>query len=84
MGVRVMKFGVGQSATRLEDQRLLTGQGTYTSDINLEGQAYGIVVRSPYAHARFSHIDTSVAKALPGVLAIYTSVDIKAAGLNSI
>ena len=79
-----MKFGVGQSATRLEDQRLLTGQGTYTSDINLEGQAYGIVVRSPYAHARFSHIDTSVAKALPGVLAIYTSVDIKAAGLNSI
>ena len=76
------KFGVGQSPTRLEDQRFLTGQGTYTSDINLDGQAYGIVVRSPYAHARIAGIDTSAATAAPGALAVYTAADIKAAGLK--
>ena len=80
----MLKFGVGQSATRLEDQRLLTGHGTYTSDINLDGQAYGVVVRSPHAHARFNGVDTSAAKASPGVLAVYTADDIKAAGLKSI
>jgi carbon-monoxide dehydrogenase large subunit len=80
----MLKFGVGQSATRLEDQRLLTGRGTYTSDINLDVQAYGVVVRSPHAHARFSNVDTTVARAAPGVLAVYTSDDIKAAGLKSI
>ncbi len=78
------KFGVGQSPTRLEDYRFLTGRGTYTSDINLDGQAYGVVVRSPYAHARIDEIDTSAAKALPGVLAVYTTKDIKAAGLKSL
>ena len=80
----MLKFGVGQSATRLEDQRLLTGHGTYTSDINLDGQAYGVVVRSPYAHARFSSVDPSAAKASPDVLAVYTADDIKAAGLKPI
>ena len=80
----MLKFGVGQSATRLEDQRLLTGHGTYTSDINLDGQVFGVVVRSPHAHARFSGVDTSAAKAAPGVLAVYTADDIKAAGLKSI
>ena len=76
------KFGVGQSPTRLEDQRFLTGQGTYTSDINLDGQAYGIVVRSTYAHARIAGIDTSAATAAPGALAVYTAADIKAVGLK--
>ena len=80
----MLKFGIGQSAPRLEDQRLLTGHGTYTSDISLDGQAYGVVVRSPYAHARFSSIDTSSAKLAPGVLAVYTADDIKAAGLKPI
>ena len=80
----MLKFGVGQSATRLEDQRLLTGHGTYTSDINLDGQAYGVVVRSPHAHARFSSVDTLAAKAAPGVLAVYTADDVKVAGLKSI
>ena len=78
------KFGVGQSPTRLEDHRFLTGRGTYTSDINFDGQAHGVVVRSPYAHARISGIDTSAAKAAPGVLAVYTAEDIKAAGLKSL
>ena len=80
----MLKFGVGQSATRLEDQRLLTGHGTYTSDINLDGQAYCVVVRSPHAHAHFSSVDTLAAKAAPGVLAVYTGDDVKVAGLKSI
>ena len=80
----MVKFGVGQPGTRLEDQRLLTGHGAYTSDINLDGQAYGVVVRSPYAHARFSQVDASAAKAAPGVLTVYTADDIKAAGLKSL
>ena len=80
----MIKFGVGQSATRLEDKRLLTGHGLYTSDINLDGQAYGVVVRSPYAHACFSNIDTSAAKTAPGVLAVYTANDVKDAGLKTI
>ena len=63
---------------------MLTGQGTYTSDINLEGQAYGVVVRSTYAHARFGSVDTSAARAVPGVLTVYTADDIKAAGLKSL
>ena len=45
------KFGIGQPVRRLEDQRLVTGQGRYTDDINLPGQAYLVVVRSPHAHA---------------------------------
>ena len=80
----MVMFGIGQSPTRLEDHRFLTGQGTYTSDINLDGQAYGVVVRSPYAHARIVEIDTSAAMAAPGVLAVYTATDIKAAGLKSL
>ena len=78
----MVKFGVGQPGTRLEDQRLLTGHGAYTSDINVDGQAYGVVVRSPHAHARIANIDTSTAMAAPGVLAVYTAKDIKAAGLK--
>ena len=51
------KFGVGQSVRRVEDQRFITGKGRYTDDIDLPGQAYGCVVRSPEAHARISALD---------------------------
>jgi carbon-monoxide dehydrogenase large subunit len=78
----MIKFGVGQSGVRLEDQRFLTGKGAYTSDLNLDGQAYGVVVRSPHAHARITRIDDSAAKAAPGVLAVFTAKDIAGAGLK--
>lgn len=55
-----MKFGLGQPVPRREDPRLLRGGGQYTGDINLPGQLHGIIVRSPYAHARILSIDTSV------------------------
>ena len=54
------KFGVGQPVKRVEDQRLITGHGRYTDDINMDGQAYGFVLRSPHAHAKIISIDTSL------------------------
>ena len=45
------KFGIGQAVERVEDSRLLTGRGRYTDDIDLDNQAYAVVLRSPHAHA---------------------------------
>lgn len=72
----MMKFGVGQSPKRLEDERLLTGRGRYTDDYTPAGCAYGVTVRSPYAHARITSIDAEAAREMPGVLAVYTHADI--------
>jgi len=71
-----MKFGAGQSPKRVEDARLLKGQGQYTDDISRPGQLYGAVLRSPYGHAKIKSIDTMAALALPGVIAVYTYKDI--------
>lgn len=72
------KFGMGQAIRRVEDQRLLTGQGRYTDDISLPGQAYGYVLRSPFAHARIKKIDAAAARKMPGVLAVLTAAELKA------
>jgi carbon-monoxide dehydrogenase large subunit len=71
-----MKFGVGQSPRRLEDERLLTGKGRYTDDFAPPGTVYAVTLRSPYGHARIRSIDTAPAKAVPGVLAVYTAADV--------
>ncbi|UAJ10294.1 xanthine dehydrogenase family protein molybdopterin-binding subunit [Glacieibacterium megasporae] len=71
-----MKFGIGQSPKRVEDFRLLTGNGRFTDDIQLAGALFAATVRSPYGHARIASIDTSDAKAVPGVVAVYTHADI--------
>jgi aerobic carbon-monoxide dehydrogenase large subunit len=71
-----MKFGIGQSVTRLEDQRLVTGRGAYTDDVQLPGMTFGATVRSPHGHARITSVDLEAALAVPGVLAIYTYQDI--------
>jgi carbon-monoxide dehydrogenase large subunit len=78
------KFGIGQSVRRTEDQRFVTGRGRYTDDINLDGQAYGCVLRAPEAHARIVGIDLEQARSAPGVLAIFTGADIDAEGSNEI
>jgi carbon-monoxide dehydrogenase large subunit len=78
------QFGVGQAVRRVEDARLLTGQGRYTDDINLDGQAYLHIVRSEFAHAKVNGIDVEEAKQSPGVLAVYTIADLDAAGLGDI
>ena len=80
----MIKFGVGQSVTRVEDPRLLTGAGRYADDINLDGQAYAHFVRSPHAHARIESIDASAALGRPGVIAVFTIADVDADGLDQI
>ena len=79
-----MKFGVGQSVARVEDQRLLRGGGRFTDDINLPGQLHGCVVRSPHPHARIAGIDTGPALAAPGVVAVFTGADVAADGLGTL
>jgi carbon-monoxide dehydrogenase large subunit len=71
-----MKFGIGQSVRRVEDERLLTGQGRFTDDLTAEGMVHGLTVRSPYGHARILHINTQAVHNMPGVLAIYTGADV--------
>lgn len=73
-----MKFGIGQSVKRVEDGRLVTGQGRFTDDVTADGMVHGVTVRSPYGHARILGIDTSAAREMPGVLAIYTGADVAA------
>ena len=67
----------GASVKRREDPRLITGQGMFTDDFKLPRMLQMTVLRSPYAHARIRSIDTSQAKALPGVRAVYTAQDLE-------
>src|SRR6201982_2491785 len=78
------EFGIGQAVPRFEDPRLVKGHGRYVADMVFPGMAFGYVLRSPHAHARIRAIDTSKAKAAPGVLAILTSADYKAAGFGDL
>jgi CO/xanthine dehydrogenase Mo-binding subunit len=68
---------LGKNMKRVEDPRLLTGQGGYIDDIKLPGMAYAAVLRSDRAHARIKRIDTAKAKALPGVLLVMTGEEAK-------
>ena len=76
--------GIGKPVARKEDDRLLRGEGRYTDDVNLPGQAYAGVVRSPHAHARIRSIDAREALAMPGVLAVLTGRDAAQDGLKPI
>lgn len=67
---------------RLEDQRFITGTGRFTADLTRSGQVYGVVVRSPHAHADVVSVDVAAALDMPGVLAAYTAADLAAAGLG--
>jgi carbon-monoxide dehydrogenase large subunit len=78
----MQKFGIGQPVARFEDPRLLRGEGRYLGDIDLPGQAYAVVLRSPHAHARINGIDTSVVQTATGALAVYTGADYAADGLG--
>ena len=66
----------GQSLPRLEDARFLTGRGQYIEDIDIPGQAWMQVVRSPHAHATFERIDAAAALEVAGVLGVFTAADL--------
>ena len=82
MDVLPDRFAVGQPVSRTEDPVLLRGEGRYTDDLNLPGQAYAVVVRSRVAHGVLRGIDTTAARAMPGVLAVLTAGDLVAGGMQ--
>jgi len=73
----------GAKIKRREDPRLITGQATYTDDLQFPGMLYAQIVGSPHAHAKIVRVDTSQARRQPGVVAVYTGADL-AGKLNPI
>lgn len=72
---------VGTSAAKKDSRELVTGSARYVSDIKLPGLAWGRLLRAPHAHANIRSIDTSKAKALPGVIDIITAEDLDSTGM---
>jgi carbon-monoxide dehydrogenase large subunit len=79
-----MRFGAGQSVKRLEDQRLLTGTGTFIDDKPEDGALWLHVLRSPHAHARIVSIDTKAAAAMAGIEAVYTGANLIADDIGTL
>ncbi|MEL6642186.1 MAG: xanthine dehydrogenase family protein molybdopterin-binding subunit [Pseudomonadota bacterium] len=73
---------IGASDKRREDVRFLTGRGQYTDDIQIAGQVYACFARSDVAHGKIVSIDTAAAKAMPGVLEVFTGEDFAEVGGN--
>ncbi|WP_394689996.1 xanthine dehydrogenase family protein molybdopterin-binding subunit [Hoeflea sp.] len=76
MNIATPKFGVGASALRKEDRKLLRGEGAFTDDIKAEGELRGYFLRSPHAAARFSVGDLDAARSAPGVHLVLTAADL--------
>ena len=74
--------GMGHSVKRKEDPRFIRGKGNYVDDVQLPGMVYLDIVRSPFAHARITKIDTARALAIPGVLAVITGRDLEKYNLH--
>lgn len=79
-----MNAYIGQSLPRVEDEKFLRGEARYTDDFTRDNQAVAVMVRSPHAHAELVSCDTSEALKMPGVLGVFTSADLKAAGIREI
>src|SRR6476660_609765 len=75
---------IGKPIPRSEDERLATGRGRFSDDFSLAGQAYAVMLRSPHPHARILGIDAARAKAMPGVLGVFTGADCRADELGAI
>ena len=76
------RFGSGQAVRRLEDDALLAGRGQFTDDVSPDGQARLVFLRSPYPHARITAVDVAAARAMPGVLQVFTGADLVTAGVK--
>src|SRR4029450_7582787 len=77
------RFGSGHAVRRIEDPTLVSGRGQFADDISLPGQTYAAFVRSTCAHAVLKSVDVDSARAMPGVLAVYTGADLVAAGVKA-
>jgi len=79
-----LRFGIGQPVRRTEDPRLLRGQGRFVDDLAPREALHAVFVRSPHAHARIVSLDTAAARATPGVVAVVTGADLRAAGRGAL
>lgn len=77
-----MKFGIGQSIKRLEDNKFLTGNGNYTDDMNFDNQVYMHIFRSPYSCAKIVRLNTSDVKKMKGVLAVLDAKTISSLNIS--
>ena len=75
--VAAPEMEIGKARRRKEDQRLITGRTKFTDNIQLTGMLHLSMVRSPFAHATITSIDTAEAKAAPNVIAVLTGEDVK-------
>jgi carbon-monoxide dehydrogenase large subunit len=78
------KFGIGQPVLRTEDPKLVRGEGRFTDDVSVAGQAHMVVVRSRHAHGIIKKIDAEAARKMKGVLGVYTGADLAAAGYGTL
>ena len=78
------RFGSDQGALRSEDAPLLIGCGRFTDDLNAEDQAYAVFLRAPVSHAKIRSVGTDAARAMPGVVGIFTGRDLAEDGLGGI
>jgi carbon-monoxide dehydrogenase large subunit len=76
------RFGSGRSVLRVEDDKLLKGEGVFTDDVTAAGQLHVVFLRSPHPHARVAGIDVAPATAMPGVAAVITGEDLARAGVK--
>jgi aerobic carbon-monoxide dehydrogenase large subunit len=79
----IAKFGIGQPVLRTEDPKLVRGEGRFTDDVGVAGQAHAVMIRSRHAHGVIRAIDVAAARAMPGVLGVYTGADLSAAGYGT-
>ena len=71
------RFGIGQSVKRIEDTRLLTGNASYTDDINFKNQAFMYILRSPFSSAKIKNISLTEALKVEGVISIIDSRELE-------
>ena len=84
LGDAIGRYGSGRAVRRAEDPRLVSGQGRYTDDTTHPGQLQLLFLRSLHAHARIIGIDATAARALPGIVAVYTGAELATAGVKPI
>ena len=78
------RFGASRSQKRLEDERLLTGKGRYSDDLDLPRQCWMVLVRSPHAHAKLLSVDLEQARSAEGVIAAWAMTDLRIDGVGHI
>jgi carbon-monoxide dehydrogenase large subunit len=78
------RYGSGQAVKRIEDEGLLKGLGQFTDDVVPAGQLHACFLRSPYPHAAIVSVDMAAARAMPGVVGVFSGADLVAAGVKPI